>query len=773
MTVIPLDMSIHRNKQTGKKQYKHLHTNKILNRAIIPKNWQNTTEFNNLVPVQAPSHALRCDDDLIVVDCDTIDTTEFIDSKLVPVPAPAEHYIVISDKGEKHFYFKPTEYYRNSLIYKNSRLALGKIDVLHGRSLVFAPCEHNTTKSVYSGSLEHLTPIPDNIVDALVERLRIDTLSVDTDYKPLQCYLAPRIEQALASYSRSKNYIDLQPLMQSITPSKYKSIVEPDYHPDRIEEYGINYLQALSANIARDPSISVKLHTELITLIASSLWSDPLDSDQIKAFLSNLTTQTYPDGRKVFVYDKNATDKPLVAINGHEYMPVYRTLEGKYIIAKPSGGAEVLNSLSLFKQAMASKNYSLRVNNEEVNIDTNIGLKKLNYAMLSLTTTNLPYKPSGIYEDSGSQYYNMYVPNKYLGIIRKEHKQELSYKGPESHPTITKLLTNITYDHDGDTMYNKFLQFLAHKLKTLDHSPIVFQLMGVRGTGKSTLIDMLRMLTDAAVEVSFSASNAQFNGHTEGMMFLVEEEGLVTKQLINKVKSLSGSSTVNIEKKGIDITTARNIGTYVFNTNKTMPMAETIDDRRFVTFSSFKAPKLNISNLKVKIALELENFALCLRDTKLEDQLLYLDANSWHDSIHYSNFEENQSKTQHPPSQVANIIYRLHTLTGRELHMELTSIFGENYHYVTTKRSPATLFIPLQKHPKLVKIQNNSELTHEITREQLKAVELDRLCIRDTNKSNVYGMPYYKLKLELSVSQIEEWQAAYDGITPIPEDIDL
>lgn len=774
MTIIPLDFTIERDAKTFKKIYKHKHTGEVLSKPVLPKGWTTTHDFDSLTPKQVPSFGIRCDDDLVVIDCDDLETTEFINDRLVPTPAnEPEHYIVQSDKGYRHYYFRPSEYYRKSSIYRQSRLSIGKIDLLHGRALVFAPCNDNKTKHVLQGDLEHLTEIPQNIVDALTERLRTTLIAPDVDFKPLQSYLGPKIEQALALYARKKDYATyLMPLFQIITPYKYRAVVEPTYHPDLIPDgEGTEYIQAVFTRLGQDPSVSKALLIEIITLITRELWQDPWSEKRLQQFIDYIPQQKFSATQKpVFVYDSKAVEQPLVSINGNEYMPLYRTLDDDYIISKPTGSVELVKGLANFKKAMASKNYDIIVSGAKVNLDTTIGIKKLAELLKTVQLRNAPYYETGEFAEEGSLYYNMYKPTKFLGIIRSQYKQDTIYTGEKSHPTITKIIKNIMYDNleltaadpNAITMYDKFIMFLAHKLKTLDYSPLVFQMMGNRGIGKSLFMAILDQLTAGVVEVSFSKSNAQFNEEQESALFLNEDEGLVTTKLVNSIKKLSGKAKVLIEGKGKTPYMMRNVGTYVCTTNKTIPLAETIDDRRFVTFSGFKAPMLTTPDLPLKIALELESFALCLRDTKLINPRLYLDANEWHDQIHIDNFTEQKENTQDGPGRLAEVVYSLNHMSGIELHKQLASILGEGYHVIQSRKQPGILYIPLNRMPRLVRLTDRKPLTHEITREHLKAVGLDMYVSQDKNGTkSPYGVNYYRLVLKISLPQYEEWVQAY------------
>ena len=763
MIRIPLDFSINRDLKTGKKFYTDTQTKQRLTKPKLPKGWQTAT----LPSPKTPSYAIVCGDDLIVVDCDDITTTQMMDDSLVPTEAgEADHYVAISDKGFKHFYFRPTEYFTNSILAKGSRVAIGKIDLLQGRALVFTPCALNKTKEVHQGSEDTITPIPDNIVDMLSEQLgKTSVQAQGDDYAPLTSYLAPTITQALALYERSKDYRDLQNLMMLITPSSFKHALKPDFHPDRVPEgEGIAYLQAITAKIGRDPSISLKLHIELLSLITQQLWASPLSDAELKGHTDSILTQTYSGtGKKVFTYNSEATSIPLASINGNPFMPIYRTLDDQYILAKPQGGVEVIKGLSNFKRAMLSKNYKMIVDSVEIN--NAAYMNKAVEGLDTVTIKDLTYHPPGVYSDDGSMFYNIYTPNRFLGIIRTSHLQERVHKN-NSTPTIDRILLNLVCDHpDPEEMVSKFEQFLAHKLKTLDYSPIVFQIMGNRGVGKGLLMQLLELVTNATARMKLTASNNQFNADTAGKMFVNEDEGIVTAQVINSMKELSGNQRSRIEGKGIDAYMARNVATYIATTNKTTPLAETVDDRRFVTFSSFKGKRLEIDYNRLQ--LEVEEWCLRLRDTRVTNQRLYVDANAWHDEVHYEAFREKSEDTEHGPSKLAHLIYTIDSLTGKEIKDTLEEALGEyHYQYIESRQ---TLWIPLSKQTKPIRVSDNERVPHDITHSDLRKVELGEHLSEDKNNS-VYTKRYWRLRLQLTKKQGKAFE---DIESIVGEDIDL
>ena len=74
MTIIPLYFKIERNPQSGKKIYIDLKTGETLAEPKI--NWNGVPKGNKKL---TPSYAIRPDDDLIVLDCDSLEATQTID----------------------------------------------------------------------------------------------------------------------------------------------------------------------------------------------------------------------------------------------------------------------------------------------------------------------------------------------------------------------------------------------------------------------------------------------------------------------------------------------------------------------------------------------------------------------------------------------------------------------------------------------------------------------------------------------------------------------
>lgn len=750
---------IKRNIETGKKLY-ITSDGQAHKSPKLPTGWQ-TSEVSSAT-LDDPSFVIKCGDNLVVVDCDDIPSTQAIDNIL----ADPDSYVVVSDKGEKHFYFRPTDYYNESPLKRKASLKLTPIDLQHGNALIFPVCSSNETKMVFNGSIDALTPIPDTIVDYLITLLKEEVVASKEDYKPNQYYLAPSINLALGLYGRSGDYHDLEQLMQTITPYKYRTHVKPDWHPDRIPDgMGTAYLQALSSKIAGDASISPKLHRELITIIATELWEDAMSKEQVDVFLSNLTSQTYQDGKPVFIYNPADEASALITIGANAPTQLYRTAEDEYIIPYPTGGAKIIKREGNLIKTLQSANYAMFLDNVPVP-PTSIknALQKAAGNIDTVDIVNEVYSKSGHFLHENLSYYNMYTPTKFLGIIRGEYLRERTSGGAERFPVIESIYKNITIDHkDQDTRILMMHQYFAHKFKTLDYSPLVFQLLGSRGIGKDTWIDMiLGPISGGAGEINMGANNSQFNADYSDKMVVKIPELVVSPARVNQIKSMVGSKWVRQEDKGKTARMVRNVTTYITSANKAGLLAETPTDRRFILLSAWKAKKLNVPNLELKIALELEEYCLYLRDLKMPDIRVYNDANVWHDDIILDAFAEEAEHFNNAPDMLAAIMNKLNVLTGEELDNRLKEALGQGYHKWVNLYG--VLRVPLADNNP-VRLQDNQAVSNEVKQRQLKQVELMDYISRDTTLKT-YNKAVYTLNFDLSSEQ-QEYFNGLETVAPI------
>jgi len=244
---------------------------------------------------------------------------------------------------------------------------------------------------------------------------------------------------------------------------------------------------------------------------------------------------------------------------------------------------------------------------------------------------------------------NIFEPTKYLLI---SNVKGLPIRKKEHFNAINKLCLNLV---DNNLEYlNYFYNYLAYKFQNLDKratSSIVF--LGAQGVGKDTFINLvLDKLFD-----SDNISNVRPDAFKSGFMeFLTNKQFLIineshtdtksnakTLQSILKQITTDSNILINAKYKAAGKTKLYN-ATFVFSNNNE-PLLLDESDRRFSIFKSgetlIKNKFLgfgNYENLKSAINKELEDFAIFLKQYKVNESL----ANSCLDTPYKANIIKNQ-----------------------------------------------------------------------------------------------------------------------------------
>jgi len=703
MTLLKYNQEISRNKK-GKKVYDGKEVPKL------PEDWQNKKSELTVDDVIKGdiNYLIRPDGDIVVIDVDTKRHTKEL-MKLVG----KKDYIVKSDNGTAHFYYKvPKKFFT-----KNRTRLANAIDILIGKSLVFTPNKYNTTKSIKQGSLDKITKMPKKVLRYLESK--VDKSAIEPAIKDstniLHYMLKDELEEKMELFETTKDFKYLYNIFSILTPAKYRQYTEPELHPNKIPDgLGIAYLQAISAKLAGDISVSPELHKRFISLIARELWDDPLSKSRLKAFLSNLTTQRYPDGSPVFVYDKNATKNViLISENKSPLYPLYRTLEDTYIVIREEK-VVVIPSFTALKRFIMSQNVKAVFNGKQLRDFKNDNLNSVRTIQVIEDKT----MPVGLGLKEFSYVYNIinHPPELEMLLFSKPKidKKRVSvasaynsYKGKKEKmleikwddmPTIRDLLYNITYDHaeEQQLIISKLLLFLSKKLTTLDYSPIVIQLIGSYGTGKSIFTELLNYMTDSVKEVVFESN---FNAEYKNSLFLYEDEGTMSPKIINRIKQLSGNSVMRVEAKGVNATYERNLSTIIVNSNKYKTMAQNMFDRRFVSLCSFNAPRLEIANIDERLREEAMSFAELLleisnmknNDIKHLSSKLYFDAVYWNDSTISNLFKDKVASRmdEEPEATLAYVITSFNDMDNDTAMTLLERALGYGFSFIITKGGEA------------------------------------------------------------------------------------
>ena len=775
---VPLPFKIERG-NNGKKQY--IFGDKISTSPPPFGDWRQraiSIDLKDLQPILDSQHiAIIPDKSLVIIDCDTIETTIAVNNIVKD-----DTYIVDADTRCKHFYFYPTKYAKDSLLYsKPNRVKVGKIDVLKGNSLVFTASKGNATKTT-NNSLSDIKPIPNELVDWLQSQMiQTNIVQSKSSYTSIITFMGPQLQKLLDAYKGSGKVEHIQEALSLVCPARYRPILEPKFDANDVPDgEGINFLQALISRLGVDPTISLELAIELITIIALKIWTDPLSTDRLQALLTSIPTQTYSNGEPVFVYDANVSSTGvLAAFENDGYYPIYRTSNDTYILANSNGNIMTTSSLNNLATTLASSNFSLLVNGKEIPPAQVSKVLKMSIEHIkTVQVVENPKEPFGYYVRDLIPYFNTYKQTRYMAIARGEHLEtEEAIKIP---PTINKILNNVFYDHlktgparePSDLLLINFLQFISHKLKTLDYSPIVFQFLGKKGTGKDTLIDLvLGPMFGGVGERLSKASNNQFNEDYATKSIVKIDEAKATETLREELKKLSGATITRVEPKRQTAYYIENISTYFVTANKATLLKEDINDRRFVPILSFTAPMLSINNLQERIQIELEEFALYLRDLPTPPHYTYTSATGWQDSA-IKMVEDAQDNNDNVPGKILRLLDKLRNgELDRHLLYEVGAINGV---YVYREQ----LYIPLvtvqDVYFKETRDVVYTGLTKQIILEKGFGEGTDELSLHIMNDRNLNKYTKRIDKLRVSLTPLsEDYKEFQEILTNIKENIDI
>jgi hypothetical protein len=368
------------------------------------------------------------------------------------------------------------------------------------------------------------------------------------------------------------------------------------------------------------------------------------------------------------------------------------------------------------------------------------------------------HQPGLVELPDGTLTYNTHQPTRYLNIIRGLEDADVPSGSPaETFPTILHILNNLVADsEDKDKLLNLFYQFLSHKYKTFDYSPLVFQLLGIKGTGKNVLLSNVLGAIDTVTESNINSSNNQFNENFENASFILHDEDVVLKSTQDYIKKVSGKPTIRIELKGGAVYEPDNTATFICTSNRAETMKEGLDDRRIVMFMSFSAKRLQIPHLIPKLTKELDAFCRYLRDVKLLDHATYVDANYWRDAASDAMVE---SKSEHDGAAtgLALLLSKIenHAITAPEFTKQLNNICSNNAYYRLGRGQ--TIYIPLQTNGAVIS-ESQSAISTPLTMKEAKEHGLGKYIKRNTKQKD-YSKNVYELVVICSTELFNSLEA--------------
>ena len=189
-----------------------------------------------------------------------------------------------------------------------------------------------------------------------------------------------------------------------------------------------------------------------------------------------------------------------------------------------------------------------------------------------------PFKLDATFE---KRYFNMFQGFR---IQRKD-----VYKNYDEIELILNHIKNVICNRD-QYSYDWFLKYLSRVLKG-GRTNVMIMIKGQEGCGKNIILDMIAYgLIGDEYAIATSSPEKQlfnnFNSLLQNRVFTIINEGTSgLRNCMDVIKDIITADKVNIEKKGIDVSTLTNYNNFIGDTNNFNILNITPTDRRFVFFN--------------------------------------------------------------------------------------------------------------------------------------------------------------------------------------------
>lgn len=536
--------------------------------------------LNQMNTTPSPAGAVICDS-VLVVDCDNLEATnQFL--KILDIPEVQTHEdlvkpdlyeyfgLVVKTSRGYHFYFE------NDGSYKDGKA--DKIDILAtNKKICYLPTEASEGKEIvvvnlaFQGGMKILLYPPSPQLSKWIKDINETAKAPENQIlKPNQTKPIRPIGTPLAKIPKGTTlfYRRLTPKRFRDMP-KYRVIYEKKgfLEPDDIQHGdGNDYLVAVAGILCCEISIDPALFWDIMGFI-NSQWSEPLSSDALAKKVSGYAENRYPECP--FLYDSlwENYQCSFIDIDGNDIIMVYDLKTSKYIVT------------NLTNWETYTKNQ-----HDAVSFYCNRTRLKMTGSALAATTLGVntifnPTKPFGLQEGN---IYNTYKHSKFLDILNGEGTYTAEEIEQSKNNKVVPFL-----EHLFRAQKSYFLRFLKTKLTTFGYSPTTFYLFDEEGgAGKGVLESLLgRFVGESKVtNIPYETFKSKFTSEFEGRLFLFLNEypaEFQAKQAItDKIKDITGSPRVKIEKKGCDPYEVINFFTLFISSNRvSIEIKE--GDRRF------------------------------------------------------------------------------------------------------------------------------------------------------------------------------------------------
>jgi hypothetical protein len=231
-------------------------------------------------------------------------------------------------------------------------------------------------------------------------------------------------------------------------------------------------------------------------------------------------------------------------------------------------------------------------------------IKKIDAAIIKLETTHhinsiwdqiidsitrkIMYKPyhRDYFTIESINYYNVFPGFKASKISATFQENNIDIR-------LRKILNHIfvVWAKRDNELYKYLLSWLAHPIRTLTRTNSVLVVIGECGSGKSMIFNFLIKYVYGKdisnIVPDFELVLQRFNGILSGKMLICVDETSTADSKrfnsdFNKFKNKITSDTLQIERKGVEVSEVDNYITYAICSNHSVPIKMEPSDRRYI-----------------------------------------------------------------------------------------------------------------------------------------------------------------------------------------------
>ena len=488
----------------------------------LPKGWDRYKEEFNEVTTAVGSVIPGPESNLIVVDCDSTETTELFEqllpsykavtygidkTKNIKTIVEGKETIVKQEIRSSNWFFYYTP---NIPVIHNGLFSLEVFSGEGDIQQVFLPTKGNTTKTTWE-ELPPMQEMPESILTLLSVWKKASSApspiarnNTNASQGQHTFQLAPLVEKQLVRDA------PLPELFSIITPSQFRDNVykrQGYLHPNDIPDgKGNEYMISVSAMLGSDESISKDLFARIMHYI-NDLWDNPYSEREISKRIERMTSgEARKNGALIWRYDSQWEHARFMDHNKMEQLVEYFVDPSLLEVVEVNHTTLVTRVL---KKGLATALTQLTTKGKEF-IGKN-KIEKFQLAIPSMSTVVRPMQPFGPLPDNRYEY-NIFRASPALEVIREPDTYKEQYTEPT--PFIHYMESLVPKAQEREYL----LRHLVTKLSTFGYSPAVYYFVGVPGSGKGIFTSLVSKLLGGEQYVGTNLGSSEITGTTNGWL---------------------------------------------------------------------------------------------------------------------------------------------------------------------------------------------------------------------------------------------------------------